>query len=260
MQKYNWHKHSYNWYKHDDAKYALYYDSEHYSTCLGPVNREKLIDAYLFEYTANIGEKAFYNCTKLKNIQGAKRLYELGAEALKDCKSLNRVELNVIDIGESAFENSGCEDGIRFFLAHTNVVQQRAFKNTKIKDLHLSTKIFGDEAFMNAVFEDPIFYVPYGTEEMGNRVFKGTNLTDIYLRDSLETVGDLFSDEYDFKIHMSNALFEKLEPDVSNRIVVNGKIISVDDLIDKYTFKGLNNKRLQKESQIKNQEENNIDK
>lgn len=227
--------------------------SSDYSSCHGPINRNKIKEVYLHKDTISVKNQAFLNCPDLKIVRMLKgSLWRIFDRAFANCPELKLVQLGVKQIGESAFENSGCDDGIDFKFNDTTSIQRKAFKNAKIKKILLPVTVtcIESEAFMGAQFKDTEFYVPNGVVGLKERVFKDSNLTDIYLSDNCIYPGDLFSDEYKFRIHMSKMLFDFLKPTTSDNIIVDGKGASINDLIDFYTFKQLNDKRLKEEIQL----------
>ncbi len=231
---------------------------EDFTLCYGPVHKDEITEAYFHKDTKSIAEAAFERCCNLEVVGSGDHICTMHQKAFMDCESLKLVNLNVEVIGPRAFENSGYGDGIKFRLAYTRKIYTNAFKNTKIKELRLpkTVEFIYPFAFQDATFDDTRFFIPPKVLKIGEDAFKNTNLTDIYLPDSCIDVGNLFDKQYNFKIHMSKELFDKLGLIANENIVIDKDPISLESLLDRYTFKQLNDKRLKEEKIIETDKEN----
>ncbi len=245
-----------------NANNDLYYDGRNFcSDCIGPRYHDEIVEASMHPETLNIASRAFYGCKNLESVRGSCMFQEVREAAFGNCKKLEYVALNCREIKKEAFKNSGCENGINFKLC-CRTIRKGAFENAKINNFSLISndlELIDEEVFKGATFKNPVFHIPEGVKYMGENVFDDTNLTDVYLPDTIRLIGDsIFNDRNNFNIHMSKKLFDELNPILSDRLIIDEKPISMDELIGKYTFKQLNDKRLQKEAQLENNDENEL--
>ena len=136
-------------------------------------------------------------------------------------------------------------------LVNTIEIDVAAFAFCYLDKLELPDTLtyIANHAFRNAKFNNTELYIPEGVKFVGTDAFARTNLTDVYLPDTVTFLGEVSSEHFGLRIHMSPKLVNEIEfrnPKDRTRYVVVDDINnnSVDNLINKMTFKEINDKYL----------------
>ncbi len=225
---------------------GLNYSDDH-SICYGPVDND-IETVILHKGTLRIDTHAFYKCPNLKKVDGTKCTQPIVVweEAFEQCPNLEFVDLNVEEIFANAFADCGKEKGIDFNFTNITNINSHALARCHIKSLYMTSTLtfIGGRAFDGAKFDDTTFVLPDGLNFIGDRAFSDTNLRNIYLPDSCMTAGTIFYLD-DTNIHVSKKLYNRFKLTPKDNIILEDN--SLDSLLGEYTFKQLNDKRLEEE-------------
>lgn len=122
-------------------------------TIIGESSFEKSVaeEIVLPDGVKNIDNRAFLNCTQLRNINIPKTVEAIGDYAFCDCKKLRTMELpeTLVTIGDFCFAGSGIESVN--ISSSVKTVGKGAFSNSNIEMIIIpeSVESLGDETFMS---------------------------------------------------------------------------------------------------------------
>lgn len=147
---------------------------------------------------ASIGERAFYSCDALANVNLGNAVTSIGAKAFQDCASLAVVTMGdaVTEIGNNAFEN--CKTLARFTMSKGLVsLGTSAFHNCSTLptiSIPEGVSMIGDETFYGCTTLNSIV-IPDAVTSIGQRAFEGcSSLTDVTIGENVTTI-----DNYAFR-------------------------------------------------------------
>ncbi len=229
---------------------GLNYSDDH-SICYGPIDNN-IETVILHKGTLRIDTHAFYACPNLKRVDGTKCTQPIVVweTAFEQCPKLEFVDLNVEEIFANAFLDCEKEKGINFNFKNITNINSNALARCHIKSLYMTNTLtfIGGRAFDGAKFDDTTFILPDGLNFIGDMAFSDTNLKNIYLPDSCMTAGTIFYLD-DVNIHVSQKLVDRFKLVLKDNIILEDN--SLDSLLGKYTFKQLNDKRLEEEKKTR---------
>lgn len=184
-----------------------------------------------------IRENAFADNQYLEEVV-IDHMISIDIAAFKTNTALRKIDICADTIPMWCFAEAGIRniEGVDITLRKVKSIGFQSFFGAHIKSIEFPNTfnaIF-EEAFGNAIFEEKVLKLPEGITFIGSGAFDGSNLTDIYVPDTLKHISDLT--ECGIKIHMSPKLFEKLNLELNENIIIE----SVDYLIDKMSFKNIN--------------------
>lgn len=158
-----------------------------------------------------IGDYAFYNCTKLKEVSCGSRLTEIGKSAFMNCGSLSEITVpeSVIHIGDKAFFGCGLRSAN---MPDVERIGDYAFAATpSLRDVTVQRDVvLGKGVFFCASAIDTVAGLPpelpemlfahavgapagkgiYGAVSIGNYALAGNKAETVILGEKLEYVGD----------------------------------------------------------------------
>lgn len=182
-------------------------------------------------------EKEAFRYSSIREIN-FKNEVVFGEAAFMNAFNLRSINMNCRRVPINCFVN--CTD-LRVNLSEiVSVIDFSAFAKASISSINfpVSLEIINDNAFFDTEFKNTNeIKLPKGLKILGKNAFD-TYIKNIYLPDTLECIENLL--EYSYKngtiIHMSNILFNKLNLTKQSNL----EITSIDELLEKYTFKELN--------------------
>lgn len=193
----------------------------------------------------DIGEKSFMG-TLLNNLI-IEHNVAIGKMAFAKNFYLNNINICCEMIPDSCFYNCGGFKGnyMNIELNLTKIIGPYAFKCCCINNFTVKTNqliIIEDGAFEDCKFKNKEFIVPEGVRQLGKNVFDYSGITDVYLPDSVKDIGNLQSSN--IKIHISEITYNRLLNEGKISTSKNIKIIGIDELLDSFTFKEINDYNL----------------
>ena len=145
-----------------------------------------------------IGNHAFQNCKKLKNITIPEAVTRIEERAFQWCESLDGTVVfpaAVQTVGEYAYEGCTGIDGVRFALnkneGFTRNIERGAFQTcTSLQDVELTetTAALGDDLF-NGCSALETLILPEGVTHLGVYMISGTAITEITVPVSVKSIG-----------------------------------------------------------------------
>ncbi len=230
---------------------GIKYQNSNLEICLGPDKNVNLTEVDISPKTKIITRTAFANCgIERLDIHNETEIFDF---AFFHNFLLEDAFINCKIISPSAFTSCGSKTdiGMEMTLVNTISIAEAAFAFCCFNKLNLpdTLKSIGERAFEGTLFQNTILVLPRNLEHIGLDAFYDTNLTDIYLPDSIKSL-EPFADS-DLTVHVSKKLFDKLNLDNSfGHIVVDTEETignNMDMLLEKMSFKDLNNRLIQKE-------------
>jgi len=115
----------------NDGTYELYISGSGemtYSSVPWSSYKDSITKVTILDGATSIGDNAFYEFTKLQNIELPQSISRIGQKAFYNCTNLEQltIEKNVISIGERAFD--GCK-GIKQAYVNATIIGEYAFSN-----------------------------------------------------------------------------------------------------------------------------------
>ena len=151
---------------------------------------------HIGEGVTNIGERAFFNCKAIKNIDISNSVIKVGSFAFSSCSALERIIIpsGVTEIAEQAFSSCYALKNIEIPDGVTEIAESAfsccyALKNIEIPD---SVTQIGISAFFNCTSLESI-KIPDGVTVIDDRAFRDCSaLKNIEIPDSVTQIGDAF--------------------------------------------------------------------
>ena len=201
-----------------------------------------------------VGENAFYGCDKIKNIYIPNEV-ELRTSSFGKTTDLNKVDINCKAIPVNCFLFSGAKSfrGMEITLRGTKIIEPLAFARSFLSWTNFPGTLteIKEKAFLDANFNRNVIVLPKNLKILGAEAFKGTNISDIYVSDNIEFID--FQDT-NIKIHLSQKAYNKINNLYPTQLFIDKEHLiiedSIDELLEKMTFKELNKKYLEKEKSI----------
>lgn len=137
----------------------------------------------------NIGDYAFYECTRLKNITISNSVTRIGKLTFWECESLTSITIpnTVSVIGHDAFYN--CVNLSSVYI--TDIAAWCNIEFQSYKDLYNGTPLsYAENLYLNNELLT-ILEIPDGVTSIGNAAFKGYDtLTRVIIPNSVKLIGD----------------------------------------------------------------------
>lgn len=186
-----------------------------------------------------------FSGTKIKNITIENNV-NLSYAAFFNNRYLENIDISTRRIQNFCFTYCGRNTtGVNINLKDTISIKSNAFAYAFIKNINMPhVEYIECNSFRNAYFTTKKLVLPNNLKEIKEQAFADTNLADIYLPESIINITDLFT-YTKANIHMSKKVFKKLGLIKYNNVILDED--SINNLLDKYTFKEINNKILNNE-------------